>query len=100
MREYIRQSGLEKQAKYYLNKIGIKDRVVEEGKLESYVNNMSDEDKAAFESNTPCPSQHPSWDAVSGAGGGIKWEDFLKAHKTAMDLRKGYNPSPAGRMSV
>ena len=54
MREYIRQSGLEKQAKYYLNKIGIKDRVEEEGKLESYVNNMSDEDKAAFESNTPC----------------------------------------------
>ena len=76
MREYIRQSGLEKQAKYYLNKIGIKDRVVEEGKLESYVNNMSDEDKAAFESNT-----------------GIKWEDFLKAHKTAMDLRKGSNPT-------
>ena len=59
MREYIRQSGLEKQAKYYLNKIGIKDRVVEEGKLESYVNNMSDEDKAAFESNTPCPPQPP-----------------------------------------
>ena len=90
MREYIRQSGLEKQAKYYLNKIGIKDRVVEEGKLESYVNNMSDEDKAAFESNTPC----------SRLGGGIKWEDFLKAHKTAMDLRKGYYQSPAGRMSV
>ena len=99
MKKYIRQSGLEKQAKYYLNKIGIKDRVVEEGKLESYVNNMSDEDKAAFESNTPCHSQHHSqlWVVL---GGGIKWEDFLKAHKTAMDLRKGSNPSPAGRMSV
>lgn len=37
---------------------------------------MSEQDKAAFESST-----------------GLKWEDYVKAHKTAMDIKKGSNPS-------
>lgn len=73
MRELIRQSGLESQAKTFLDKIGIKDKVEgsESSKIDSYLNTLSAEDKAAFEANT-----------------GMKWEDYEKAHKAAMNIKQ------------
>ena len=81
-REIIREVGLENQLKNFLNRLGIKDKV-EPSVLDTYTNNVSDEDKAAFESSTQ-----------------IKWEDYIKAHKTAMEIRKGSNPSSVSVSSL
>ena len=75
MRELIRNSGLESQAKTFLDKLGIKDRV-EPTQLDLYLNNVPDGVKSEFETST-----------------GLKWDDYIKAHKTAMAIRTGSNPS-------
>nr|YP_009493065.1 hypothetical protein [Ganoderma tsugae]AWJ63860.1 hypothetical protein [Ganoderma tsugae] len=78
MRDLIKQSGMEAQAKTFLDKLGIKDSLkdLKSEKIDSFYDELSDEDKATLES-------------VSG----VKWEDFLKARRTAMELKKGINPS-------
>ena len=78
MREILRQSGLEGQAKTLMDKVGIQDKVgdLKVDPIDTYFQNVSDADKATFETNT-----------------GIKWDDFTKAHKEAMNLKKGFNPS-------
>ena len=69
----IREMGLEKPVKSFAERIGIKDRV-EPSNLDIYTNKLSDEEKSAFEEST-----------------GLKWDDFEKAHETAMKKRKGEN---------
>lgn len=75
MKKLIRNSGMESHAKTFLDKLGIKDRV-EPTQFDIYLNNVSDEVKSYFEKST-----------------GLKWEDYIKAHKTAMALQKDSNPS-------
>ena len=58
-----------------MDKLGIKDKVVIP-ELDHYLNNVSEEEKSAFESST-----------------GLKWDDYVKAHKTAMNIHKGSNPT-------
>nr|UDY67682.1 hypothetical protein [Ganoderma lingzhi]UDY67716.1 hypothetical protein [Ganoderma lingzhi]UOL49760.1 hypothetical protein [Ganoderma lingzhi]UOL49980.1 hypothetical protein [Ganoderma lingzhi]UOL50233.1 hypothetical protein [Ganoderma lingzhi] len=77
MRELIRSTGLEAPAKTFLDNLGVKDNqeVLESSSLDSFLQQLSPEEKVAFESQS-----------------GLKFEDYIKAHKTMMDLKKGVNP--------
>nr|YP_009493230.1 hypothetical protein [Ganoderma calidophilum]AWJ64025.1 hypothetical protein [Ganoderma calidophilum] len=72
MREIIRKTGVEGPAKTFMYKIGIKDAVVEPEVLDSHITTMSVEDQALFEEST-----------------GTKWSDYVKAHKTAVNIKMG-----------
>ena len=72
MREIIRKTGVEGPAKTFMFQIGIKDAVVEPEVLDSHITTMSVEDQALFEEST-----------------GTKWSDYVKAHKTAVNIKNG-----------
>ena len=70
MRTVIVSSGCEENAKAFLNKLGIKDRVNNPDLLDAHINNVSEEDKKVFETETK-----------------VSWNDYKNLHRTAVALK-------------